>query len=170
MIRTGKGADSMNTCPVVSLIPPSVRCSEAPPAHQCDGGQPQQRHPGGHVGASIAAHCGVPVPVSLPLTHHCESSARLDGEPVTLLSLGKKKSKKNSGSCQRKLLLFFLFFQSNRHTNNHQDHYVFQFQKKHHEFNEKSVLLLRCSIMWTHRNKHKRVQASLVIMSAGMLP
>lgn len=80
---------------MVSLIPPSVRCSEALPAHQRDGGQPQQRSPGGHMESSIAAQ-GDPVPVSLPLTHHCESSARLDGEPVTLLSLGgKKKRAKN---------------------------------------------------------------------------
>lgn len=110
MIRTGKGADSMNMCPVVSLIPPSVRCSEAPPAHQCVGGQPQQRHPGGHVEASIAAHCGVPVPVSLPLTHHCESSARLDGEPVTLLSLGKKKSKKQTLDHASESFYYFFIF------------------------------------------------------------
>lgn len=113
MIRTGKGADSMNTCPVVSLIPPSVRCSEALPAHQCDGGQPQQRRPGGHMGASIAALRWAPVPVSLPLTHHCESSARLDGEPVTLLSLGgEKKQKTNSGSCQRKIFIIINFFKA----------------------------------------------------------
>lgn len=110
MIRTGKGADSMNSCPVVSLIPPSVRCSEAPPTHQCDGGQPQQRRPGGHMEASIAARQGAPVPVSLPLTHHCESSARLDGEPVTLLSLGKKKEAKNKLDHASKRFLLLLIF------------------------------------------------------------
>lgn len=130
MIRTGKGAGSMNTCPVVSLIPPSVRCSEAPPAHQCDGGQPQQRRPGGHMGVSIAAHRPFPVPVSLPLTHHCESSARLDGEPVTLLSLGKKEEAKNKLWIMPAKDFYYQFFQSNRHTNNNQDHNVFQFQKK----------------------------------------
>lgn len=115
------------------------------------------------MGASVAASRGAPVPVPLPLALLRESSARLDGEPVTLLSLGKNKQvvpEKDFG--------LFMFSRQQVHKQS-PGSLCFSVPKKK-EFNEQSVLLLRCSLTWTRRNKYKRVQASSLIMSAVMLP